>query len=90
MDSLRNNVIRRWAKKKEGRGGERTEEGDEAGGRWWIGRMCGFPHVSAGRRGLLAAKPRPFEEESETPRFETEVTTTRGRDTFLKKGSVAI
>lgn len=35
---------------------EGDEVAREADG--WIGRMCGFPHVSAvGRRGLLAAKP---------------------------------
>lgn len=49
----------------EGEGKRREEEeeveGDEVAREadGWIGRMCGFPHVSAvGRRGLLAAKPR--------------------------------
>lgn len=49
--------------KEEGKRREEEEEveGDEVAREadGWIGRMCGFPHVSAvGRRGLLAAKPR--------------------------------
>lgn len=48
--------------KEEGKRREEEEEveGDEVAREadGWIGRMCGFPHVSAvGRRGLLAAKP---------------------------------
>lgn len=42
-------------------GGEKKTGGrgrSGAGGRWWIGRMCGFPHVSAGHRGACSPQNR--------------------------------